>query len=116
MKATESVDAYIAAQPVGVRARLTAIRQAFHDVVPDTMESIRYNMPAFSVGKDQLYIGAYAHHIGMYPMYDLLELEDQLRPFRGKGTTDALHFKHTQPLPLPLIKTIIRRKNDLTHE
>lgn len=105
-----SVDEYIHAQSPEIAQRLTQLRQLFHTVLPDTKESIRYDMPAFTVGHDHLYMSAYKHHIGMYPMYGIPELDDAILPYRGEGTKDALHFKHTEPLPLELIEKIIIAK------
>ncbi len=101
---------YIAAFDPDIRERLKALRQTFLDTIPDTTESIRYKMPAFKVGKEHLYFAAYKHHIGFYPVYGLSRLEDQIAPFRAKGTKDTLHFPHNTPLPLDLVKSIIRFK------
>lgn len=110
MKKLTSVDEYINAQPAEIAERLSSIRAIFHDVLPDTVESIRYQIPAFTVGNEHLYISAYKHHIGMYPMYGISELENDIEPYRGKGTKDALHFKHSDPIPYELIKAIIEAK------
>ena len=107
-----SVDDYINAQPSEIATRLSSIRELFHKVVPGTKESIRYDMPAFTVGGDHLYISAYKHHIGMYPMYGIAELDSEMLPYRGKGTKDALHFSHIDQLPLDLIRKIIIAKNN----
>lgn len=108
----KTVDEYINAQPVEVSERLSVIRQAFHQVIPGTKESIRYDMPAFTVGRYHLYMSAYKNHIGMYPMYGIPELDSEMLVYKGKGTKDALHFKHTEPLPIELIKKIIIAKED----
>ena len=106
-----TVDDYIKAQDSEVAKRLTQIRELFHKVIPTTEESIRYDMPAFTVGGYHLYMSAYKEHIGMYPMYGIPELDEAMLPYRGKGTKDALHFKHTEPLPFDLIEKIIIAKN-----
>lgn len=105
-----TVDDYIHAQSPEIAERLSAIRALFHKVIPTTQESIRYDMPAFTVGGYHLYISAYKHHIGMYPMYGIPELDEKMLPYRGKGTKDALHFTHAEPLPLELIEEIITAK------
>ncbi len=107
-----SVDDYIQAQPQEVAERLKAIRSIFHQAIPNTEESIRYDMPAFTVGKYHLYMSGYKNHIGMYPMYGIDDLNAEMKPYRGKDTKDALHFKHTEPLPLKLIEQIIIAKNE----
>ncbi len=107
----DNIDLYIQAQESDVAERLTAIRKLFHEVLPDTEESMRYDMPAFTVGGYHLYMSAYKNHIGMYPMYGISELDEKMLPYRGKGTKDALHFKHSEPLPIDLIKQIIIAKD-----
>lgn len=106
-----TIGEYIKAQPKEVAERLTIIRKLFHDTLPNTEESIRYDMPAFTVGGDHLYISGYKDHIGIYPMYGIPELDEEMLPYRGKGTKDALHFKHSESLPLDLIKRIILAKD-----
>ena len=106
-----SIDEYISLFPQDIQDRLSQIREVFKKVFPKVEETIRYGMPAFKVGKVHLYLSAYKKHIGMYPMYNLNRIENQLSVFRGKGTKDALHFPHAQPLPLELIERIIIEKS-----
>jgi uncharacterized protein YdhG (YjbR/CyaY superfamily) len=81
--------------------------------LPDTTESIRYNMPAYKVGKQYLYFAAYKKHIGFYPVYRQTEIENEIAAYRAKGTKDSLHFLHHKPLPNELIKKIIELKSKL---
>ena len=111
----KTIDEYINAQLPETAERLMAIRHLLHEVLPDTEESIRYDMPAFTVGGYHLYMSAYQKHIGMYPMYGITELDEEMLPFRGKGTKDALHFKHSEPLPMELIEKIIVAKDKQKH-
>lgn len=114
MNKAATVDQYIAQQKPEIAERLQQIRDAFHQLAPDTQESIRYDMPAFLVGKTHLYMSAYAKHIGMYPMYGISNLDSDMLPYRGKNTKDALHFMHDQPLPIELIRKIILAKLEAT--
>ena len=106
----KNIDEYITEQPPNIAKRLSGIRALFHEVLPDTKESISYNLPAFTVGSYRLYISGYKNHIGMYPAYGIPELDEEMQPYRGKGTKDALHFKHDKPIPMDLIKKIIIAK------
>ena len=106
------VEKYIAQFEPEIKDRLNVLRQLFFEVVPDTEESIRYKMPAFTVGKHHLYFAAYKKHIGFYPVYGLTEIEELITPYRAKGTKDSLHFPHSKPLPVELIKEIIRLKGE----
>jgi len=108
----KTIDEYVSAQTPDSAKRLSAIRDLFHKLLPETKESIRYDMPAFTVGNYYLYVSSYKKHIGMYPMYDIPELEEKMHAYRGKGTKDALHFNHDQPLPLELIEEIIIAKDE----
>jgi len=105
-----NIDEYIATFPINVQERLSQIRAKITSTFSETKETIRYGMPAFKLGKEHLYISAYKNHIGMYPMYGMDELENELKIYRGKGTKDALHFPYDKPLPLNLIKKIVKFK------
>ena len=105
------VEKYIVQFGPEVRDRLMDLRQLFLEMLPQTEERIRYKMPAFKVGKHHLYFAAYKNHIGFYPVYGLTEIEDELILYRAKGTKDTLHFLHSQPLPIHLIKKIITLKS-----
>ena len=106
----KNIDAYISGFPDDIKLRLTQIREAIKKALPNVEESIRYGMPAFKLNKEHIYISAYKKHIGMYPMYGMESLEEELAIYRGKGTKDALHFSHDQELPLKLIKKIVKIK------
>lgn len=107
------VEKYIQQFEPDVRVKLNTIRQVFFEVLPDTEESIRYNMPAYKVGKYHLYFAAYKKHIGFYPVYGLTEIEDKISAYRAKKTKDTLHFTLDKPLPIELIKMIIEQKSKL---
>lgn len=104
------VEQYISTFPLEIQDRLNEIRRIFFEELPHTKESIRYKIPSFTVGKDHLYFAAYKKHIGFYPLYGLPSIESQIAPYRAKGTTDSLHFPHDKPLPIELIRNIIRTK------
>jgi len=105
------VEKYILQFEPNVQEKLNTLRQLFFEVLPDTEESIRYKMPAFKVGKHHLYFAAYRKHIGLYPVYGLTEIEDKISEFRAKNTKDTLHFMLDRPLPIDLIKNIIKIKS-----
>lgn len=107
------VEKYIQQFEPDIQEKLNALRQVFFDVFPDTEESICYKMPAFKVGKHHLYFAAYKRHIGLYPVYGLTEIEDKVSEYRAKNTKDSLHFMLDRPLPIELIKNIIKRTSNL---
>jgi uncharacterized protein YdhG (YjbR/CyaY superfamily) len=105
------VEKYIQKFEPNVQEKLNALRQVFFEMLPDIEESIRYNMPAFKVGKHHLYFAAYKKHIGFYPVNRFIEIEDKVAEYRAKRTKDSLHFMIDRPLPIELIKDIIKLKS-----
>jgi uncharacterized protein YdhG (YjbR/CyaY superfamily) len=106
----KSMDEYISQFSIDIQQRLTQIRETINRIKPDVEETIRYGMPAFKLGKEHIYIAGYANHIGMYPVYGMEAIENELTIYRGKNTKDALHFLHAKPLPIPLIIKIVKLK------
>ncbi len=107
------IEKYITQFEPDVQKKLNVLRQLFFEVLPNTEESIRYKMPAYKVGKHHLYFAAYKKHIGFYPVYGLTEIEEEISKYRAKKTKDSLHFMFDKPLPLELIKKIIKLKAKL---
>lgn len=105
------VQTYIAQYDPNVQVRLNQLRNLFFELLPDTTESISYQIPAYRVGKHTLYFAAFASHIGFYPVYGLPDLEERMMPYRAKKAKHSLHFKHDQPLPMDLIRDIILLKS-----
>ena len=106
------VEKYIACCPPEVQEKLQILRALFFELLPDTDESIRYGMPSYKVGGQHLYFAAYKNHIGFYPVYAMSEIEAEITEFRAKRTKDTLHFSLKKPLPVDLIKRIIKLKSE----
>jgi len=107
-----SIDAYIAAAPADVRPRLTEVRATIRAAVPDAVEAIGYNIPAFKVhGRSFIYFSAAKHHVGLYPApWNEPAFADIVARYgAGKGT---LRFPHTGPLPVDVIRAVARYRAD----
>ena len=104
------IDNYISQFEPEIQDRL---RVLFFEVLPETKESIRYNMPAYTVGSYHLYFAAYKNHIGFYPVTGLTELKEEISMYKAEKTKDSMHFPHSKPLPLTLIRKIILLKSTL---
>lgn len=64
--ATAQVDAYIAAFPAEVQARLQAVRQIIAHEAPDAVEVMAYGIPTFDLtGVHLVHFAGYARHIGL---------------------------------------------------
>lgn len=107
-----SIDAYIAAAPADVRPRLAEVRAAIRAAVPDAVEAISYNIPAFKVhGRSFVYFSAAKHHIGLYPApWNDPDFADIVARYgAGKGT---LRFPYGEPLPADVIRAVARYRAD----
>jgi uncharacterized protein YdhG (YjbR/CyaY superfamily) len=102
-----TVDAYAAALPDQSRDVLDKIRELIAKRVPGVHESIRYQMPVFTFdGIYLVYVGAWKHHIGLYPIPALApDLEADVARYRTK--TDTVRFLYKQPIPYELIERLI---------
>jgi uncharacterized protein YdhG (YjbR/CyaY superfamily) len=89
MPTSTTVDAYTAALPDQPRHMLDKIRGLIATRVPGVRESIRYQMPVFTIdGIYLVYLGAWKHHIGLYPIPALAQILKQTS-------------RHTGPRPTP---------------
>jgi uncharacterized protein YdhG (YjbR/CyaY superfamily) len=104
---TSTVDDYAAALPEYPREVLDTIRRLVAETVPGVKESIRYQMPLFTIGDIYLvYVGAWKHHIGLYPIPKLpAALEADISPYRTK--TDTVRFLYKHPISYDLIGRLI---------
>ena len=103
----KTVDEYVNTFPDEVRNMLQMIRQTIRDVVPEAEEKIKYNMPTFVFHGNLVYFAAWKKHIALYPITSEMEAsiaELSVYKTSGKGT---IQFPIGQPLPLPLIRTIV---------
>ena len=113
MKAWKSVDEYLAAAPKDVQPKLREIRAAIRDVAPDAGESISYGMAFYNYKGESGYKGRFCYfglqkaHIGLYiPPPIIEEHKDELGGY--KTTKSALQLPLDKPIPIPLIKKLVR--------
>jgi uncharacterized protein YdhG (YjbR/CyaY superfamily) len=99
------IDAYIHGLPEQSRGTVAALRQAVRDAAPGAVECIRYDMPAFTYrGKPLIYFAAWKAHVAVYGMNAHASADDVARYGAEKGT---LRFPLDEPLPLPLVRTLV---------
>ena len=102
-----SVDAYIASFPPEIRARLEKVRATIRKAAPQAEEGISYRIAGYKLEGVLIYFAGFAGHIGVYPApRGSAEFRDELAAYGGgKGT---LQFPHDKPLPLDLIRRIVK--------
>jgi uncharacterized protein YdhG (YjbR/CyaY superfamily) len=86
---------------------LETLRQAIRETAPDAKEVISYQMPAFKQNGILVWFAAFKSHIGFFPRTSAVEaFKNKLTPYKtSKGT---IRFPLNEPLPLDLIKEIVK--------
>jgi uncharacterized protein YdhG (YjbR/CyaY superfamily) len=103
------VDAYLAAFPPAVCARLKKMRRAIRAAAPKATEGMSYGIPAYRQRNIIVYFAGFKEHIGMFPpARGDAALEKAVAKYaNAKGN---LRFPHAAALPLPLISRIARHQ------
>jgi|SRR5215472_988489 len=105
----QSVNEYIAAQPMAVRKALKLVRGAIRKAMPEAAEVISYQIPAYRLhGGVVIYFAGWREHYSLYPLNDQLvaAFKDELEPYKlSKGT---IRFPLAEPVPVKLIDRIAR--------
>jgi uncharacterized protein YdhG (YjbR/CyaY superfamily) len=86
----ENMDEYIAGFPENMQEILEKIRLTIRKAAPEAVETIKYDMPTFTLKGNLVYFSAFKNHIGFYP------------PISG-----SLRFPLDQPIPYDLIRRIV---------
>lgn len=104
------IDDYMAPFEGITLERLKQMRQAIRDEAPDAQEVMSYGIPTFDQnGRHLVHFAGYKNHIGLYPTPHGVEAFDQelsVYP-QGKG---SVQFPHDQPLPLELVRRIVKHQ------
>ena len=105
-----SVAEYIAAQPRPVQPALRRVRSVIRQAVPQAVEVISYQVPAFKLpdGPIFLYLAGWTAHFSLYPASDALvaAFKGALAPYRvSKGT---LRFPLSERVPVVLIARVAK--------
>jgi uncharacterized protein YdhG (YjbR/CyaY superfamily) len=102
-----TIDEYIAGFPDEVQGILKKIRQTIKAAAPDAEETIRYQIPTFTLKGNLVHFAAFKKHIGFYPTSTAIErFKDELSLYEGaKGT---VRFPLDKPIPLALISKIVK--------
>lgn len=102
-----NIDEYIAAFPEEVQQRLKEIRSAITAAAPEAEETINYAIPTFKLNGNLVHFAGFKNHIGFYPAPSGIEaFKKELS--RYKGATGSVQFPHDKPLPIALIRKIVK--------
>ena len=103
-----SIDEYIASFPVNIQKIMEDIRSTIKVTAPNAKEKISYQIPTFELnGRNLIHFAGWKKHISLYPIPAGDEaFEKKIAKYvAGKGT---LKFPLDKPLPLELIKEVVR--------
>jgi uncharacterized protein YdhG (YjbR/CyaY superfamily) len=103
----QTVKEYFALQPEEHRHNLELIRQTIKSTVPDALEAISYQMPAFKYHGILCYFAVFKDHYSLFVSPEIrTAFSNELKSF--KTTKSAIHFPLNGPIPVELIEEIIR--------
>jgi uncharacterized protein YdhG (YjbR/CyaY superfamily) len=102
-----TIDEYIAAFPVEVQKKLQEMRAAIKAAAPKASEKISYQMPTFVLNGNLVHFAAFKNHLGFYPVPTGIEkFKKELSAY--KTSKGAVQFPLDKPLPLALIRRIVK--------
>jgi uncharacterized protein YdhG (YjbR/CyaY superfamily) len=102
-----TIDEYITAQLEDVQPLLRKIRTTIHNVVPNAVEKISWQMPTFWLGENLIHFAAFKKHISIFPGGEATEVfAERLTGYKtSKGT---IQFPLNKPIDYDLIADIMR--------
>ena len=113
VKPARDVDAYIRNAPKEVRSKLGEVRNAIRAAAPGSIETISYGMPFYSFKGETgfqarlCYFGFLKDEVVFYTRPAFLE-EYMDEAKTHLSTKSALHFPLDRPIPVQLIKKLVR--------
>jgi uncharacterized protein YdhG (YjbR/CyaY superfamily) len=93
------------------RATLEGLRKAIHTVAPEAAECISYGVPAFRLnGRSLVFFGAWTNHCSFYPgsSTTLKKFRDDLKG--SQVTKGTIRFSPDNPLPIALVKKLLKAR------
>lgn len=102
-----SIDEYIATFPEDIQAILQSLRATIRAAAPDAEERISYQMPTFALNGNLVHFAVLKNHIGFYPTPSGIDaFPQELAKYRS--TKGAVQFPINQPLPLDVIRKVVK--------
>ena len=105
-KTIKDIDTYISNFPKDIQEILEKIRALIRETAPDAEETIKYQIPTFTLKGNLVHFAAYKKHIGFYPTPTGIEkFKKELSAYQGaKG---SVQFPLDKPIPYDLISKIV---------
>lgn len=106
----KDIDEYLAGVPEPARGALQTMRSAIRSALPaEAAETISYRIPAFRYGGLVVWFAAFSDHCSLFPTAAIIQaFKNDLKDYStSKGT---VHFPLDRPLPLALIKKMVKAR------
>ena len=104
--APKTIDEYIAGFPEEIQEHLKKIRLTIRVAAPEVEETIKYQMPTFTLKGNLISFAAYKKHIALYPAPEGDEqFNMELSPYKTEKST--VRFPLDKPIPYDLISRIV---------
>jgi uncharacterized protein YdhG (YjbR/CyaY superfamily) len=105
--ASRTIDEYIAGFPPDVQEILQKIRRTIRKAAPGAEETIKYQMPTFTLKGNLVFFAAFKKHIGFYPVPTGVEaFKKELSVY--EGGRGSIRFPLDKPIPFGLISRIVK--------
>jgi len=105
--ALRNIDEYIAGFPPDVQKILQKIRLTIRKAAPEAEETMKYQMPTFTLNGNLVYFAVYQKHIGMYPVPAGTK-KFQQNIARYRSAKSSARFLLDEPIPFDLISQIVK--------
>jgi len=103
----KTIEEYIYAAPAELQERLWKLHESIRTAAPAAIEGLKWSMPAYSYQKILVTFAVFKKHTGFYPMPSAIKaFAKELTGY--KSAEGSVQFPHDKPLPLTLIKRIVR--------
>jgi uncharacterized protein YdhG (YjbR/CyaY superfamily) len=107
MQTFNNIDKYINGFPRTVQVILKKVQEIIKNNAPNAKEAIKYGVPTFVLHGNLVHFAAYKNHIGFYPTPSaMVAFKKELSIY--KTSKGAVQFPTDKPLPLALIKKIVK--------
>ena len=108
------IEAYFAAQPENVRAILETMRQTIKEAVPEAVELISYQMPAFKFYGMLAWYAPFKNHYSLFVPKALHHFKDELAQYQlSKG---GIRFPLDHPVPVELVTKLVKFEAQMNME
>ena len=103
----KTIEEYIYSAAPEVQEKLWELHECIRTAAPGATEGLKWSMPAYSYQKILVTFAVFKKHIGFYPMPSAIKAFAKDLS-KNKTAEGSVQFPLDKPLPLALIKRIVK--------